>query len=333
MNAKHSRGNDVLKGLPPEAQQQIRQWSRTGPDDPVIRRANFHTQLKILAIHVVFFGALAAYLASGGHWIAAALGVAVLGLLALPFIRVYMHSQGHWGIGNGPIRNWLLDRGISILFSVPQTGYKYGHLAHHRYDNDFDSRGFPKDLQSTYIFSRDGKPTNIVLWCLFYVLAYQHAIHLFHVLNAPRRRELAWFAFEYVLIAAFHAGVWLVSPGFYLAVYLPSLVLAWLVSAVSLYMMHAVDRDDFEIHPTLNTRNRLFNWFGDNDGYHLEHSLYPALHPVFLDKASALVQPPVEQVLEGQYLTEALRRLFGTRAKAAEVMPAAQEVAEKVAVA
>ncbi len=327
MNAKHSRGNDVLKTLPPEAQQQIRQWSRVGPNDPVIRRANFHTQLKILAIHVVFFLALAAYLATGGHWLAAAVSVFVLGLVALPFLRVYMHSQGHWGIGNGPVRNWLLDHGLSVLFGIPQTGYKYGHLAHHRYDNDFDARGFPKDLQSTYIFSRNGKPTNLWLWCAFYVLVYQHAIHLFHVLNAPRRRELAWFAFEYAVIAAFNVAVWLVSPGFYLAVYLPSLVLAWLVSAVSLYMMHAVDHDHFEIHPTLNTRDRLFNWFGDNDGYHLEHSLYPALHPVFLDKASALIQPPEEQVLEGQYVTEALRRLFCGKAKAPEAPAVRKEVA------
>lgn len=329
---KHSRGNDVLKTLPAEAQQQIRQWSRAGETDPVIRQANFLTQLKILAIHAVFGLALADYLMSGGHWVAAALGVAILGLVALPFLRVYMHSQSHWGIGNGPVRNWLLDHGISILFGIPQTGYKYGHLAHHRYDNDYDSRGFPKDLQSTYIFSRNGKPTNIGVWCLFYVIVYQHAIHLFHVLNAPRRRELAWFAFEYVVISAFHAAVWAVSPGFYWTVCLPSLGLAWLVSAVSLYMMHAVDHDDFEVHPTLNTRNRLFNLIGDNDGYHLEHSLYPGLHPVFLDKASALIQPPPEQVLEGQYFTEALRRLVGGLAKSPPT-PVPQEVPEPSVVA
>ncbi len=311
---KHASPNEVLASLPPDARESLRRWFRCGPEDPTIQRANLCTQLKVLTVHALFALALGAFLATGGNAAVAAAGVLALGTWALPLLRVYMHSQAHWGIGNGPVRNFVLDRLISILFSVPQTGYKYGHLAHHRYDNDFDARGFPRDLQSTYVFSRDGKPTNIVLWCLFYVIVYQHAIHLFHVLNAPRRREPAWFAFEYALIAAFHVSVWLISPGFYLAVYLPALVLAWLVTAVTLYVMHAVDHDDFEIHPTLNTRHRLFNWFGDNDGYHLEHSLYPALHPVFLDKASALIQPPAEQVLEGQYLTEALRRLFGTRA-------------------
>jgi fatty acid desaturase len=140
---------------------------------------------------------------------------------------------------------------------------------------------------------------------------YQHAIHLFHVLNAPKRREVAWYLFEYMLIVGFQAALYVVSAGFFLTVYLPALVLAWMVSAICLYMMHAVDLNRFHVHPTLNTRNRLFNWFGDNDGYHLEHSLFPNLHPAFLDEASALIQPPEEQVLQGQYVTEALRLMLG----------------------
>jgi fatty acid desaturase len=254
-----------------------------------------------------------AFVATGGHWAVAVVSVAVLGLVALPFLRIFMHTQAHWGMGNGPVRNFLFDHLISVLFSTPQTGYKYGHLAHHRYDNDFDARGFPKDLQSTYVFSRNGKPANIWLWSLFYIVVYQHAIHLFHVLNAPHRREVLWFAFETALIVAFHGALWQVSPAFYLLVYLPTLAVAWLISALTLYMMHAVDLEHFHIHPTLNTRNRLFNLIGDNGGFHLEHSLYPNLHPVFLDKASALIQPPAEQVLDGPYVTEGLRLMLGSQ--------------------
>jgi fatty acid desaturase len=222
-----------------------------------------------------------------------------------------MHSQSHWGVGNGPVRNFLLDHTISVLYGTPQTGYKYGHLAHHRYDNDFDSRGFPKDLQSTYVFSRNGKPANVWLWCLYYMIVYQNAIHLFHVLNAARRREVLWYAVEMGLIVAFHMALWQFSSAYYLAVYLPTLTVAWLVSALTLYMMHAVDLERFHVHPTLNTCNRMFNVIGDNGGYHLEHSLYPNLHPVFLDKASALIQPPAKQTLTGPYVTEGLWLLLG----------------------
>jgi hypothetical protein len=100
-----------------------------------------------------------------------------------------------------------------------------------------------------------------------------------------------------------------VSAGFYLGVYLPALGLAWVVSALGQYMMHAVDLAHYRLHPTLNSHSRLLNWVGNNDGYHLEHSLYPNIHPAFLEQASALIGPPREQVLEGTYVTEALRRL------------------------
>jgi fatty acid desaturase len=307
---RHDHVAEFKRSLPEPVREQLRTWARVKDDHPVIRRTNFYTQVKVGLIYAAFFAALTAYVVSGGHAAVAAVGIAVLGLLAISFLRVFMHTQAHWKFGNGPIRNWLLDHGLSILFSVPQTGYKYGHLAHHRYDNDYDPSGFPKDLQSTYIFSRNRRPTNLWLWCVFYLVVYQHAVHLFHVLNAPKRREIAWYAFEYLLIAAFHAGVYWLSPGFYLTVYLPALALAWCVAAVSLYMMHAVDLDEYEVHPTLNSHDPWFNWFGDNDGYHLEHSLFPNLHPAFLKMASDLIQPPEQQVLSGQYVTAALERLF-----------------------
>jgi fatty acid desaturase len=310
-------GTEVLKSLPLDAQQQIRRWGRADDRDPVVRRANLWTQLKIAAIYIAFALSLIIYLWTDGHWAVSVASVAVLGMIALPLLRLFMHTQAHWKVGNGPVRNWLLDHGVSVLLSTPQTGYEYGHLAHHRYDNDFDPRGFPRDLQSTYIFSKNGKPSNIAVWCLFYIVVYQNFIHLYHVLNAPRRREVAWYAVEFALIVACHVALYRVSAGFYRGVYLPSLLLAWAVSAVTLYMMHAVDLSCFCIHPTLNTRHRAFNLLGDNGGYHLEHSLYPNVHQVFLEKASALIQPPEHQVLDGTYATEALRRLFGGRRRPA----------------
>jgi fatty acid desaturase len=308
---KRVNANELLSLLLPDAQQRIREWGRADDRDPTVRTANRRTQLKIVAVYMTFAFSILAYRWAGGHWAVSVISVAVLGVIALPLLRLFMHTHAHWKVGNGPVRNWLLDHGVSVLLSIPQTGYKYGHLAHHRYDNDFDPRGFPRDLQSTYIFSKDGRPSNIVVWCLFYIVVYQNFIHFYHVLNAPRRREAAWHTFESALIVAFHASLYHISAGYYLQVYLPSLLLAWAVSALTLYVMHAVDLNCFALHPTLNTRSRVFNLLGDNGGYHLEHSLYPNVHQVFLDKASALIQPPQQQVLDRSYVTEALRLLFG----------------------
>src|SRR5688572_14038154 len=102
---KHADANEVLKVLPAEARNQIREWARADERHPVIRRANFLTQLKILSIYAAFVAALAAYLATGGHWATVLAGVFVLGIVAIPFLRVFMHSQGHWAVGNGPVRN------------------------------------------------------------------------------------------------------------------------------------------------------------------------------------------------------------------------------------
>jgi fatty acid desaturase len=321
--SRHAHPAEVLQALAPAARSLIRRWSRAGQHDPKIRRSNFHTQLKVLAMYLLFLGALAAYLYTGGHWLVVVASVAGLGLVVLPVLLMLMHNQSHWKAGNGPVRNWLLDHGMGTLFSVPQTGYNYGHLAHHRYDNDFDPRGFPKDLQSTYLFSRDGHTANIWLWCAFHMFVYQHAVYLFHVLNAPRRREILWYAFELALIVALHVALCWLSPGFYLAVYLPALLLGWLVAALSQYMMHGVDLDDFRLHPTLNSRHRLLNLLGNNDGYHIEHSLFPNLHPVFLKRVSDLIGPPKEQVLNGTYAMEAL--LWLVRGRPRRLSPAGED--------
>jgi hypothetical protein len=53
------------------------------------------TQTKILAVHAVFGAALAAYLVTGGHAAVVIAGIPSLGLVALPLLRVFMHSQSH----------------------------------------------------------------------------------------------------------------------------------------------------------------------------------------------------------------------------------------------
>jgi len=308
---KNSVGNTKPK-FSEEVLKQVREWNKlsTASKDEAIRKANVKTQIKIASLYGMLALAMLGYVASGGHVIAQAAGIVVLGLFAIPFVRVFMHSQAHWKIGNGPIRNFLLDHGLSMLFSIQQSGYKLGHFAHHLYDNDFDPRGFPKDLQSSYVFSKDGKPANMLLWCLFYVGIYQSAVHIFHVMNTRKLKVAASFVFETLLIAGFHYGMYSISSGFYFGVYLPALAIAWTVAAIALYMMHAVELDKFTFYHAINCLDPFFNWFGDNDGYHIEHSLFPNVHPLYLKEANALIKPPKSQEIHENYVIAGIKRIF-----------------------
>ena len=312
------------KTMFPEAtMKQVRAWSRGGASDPRVRRMNLITQLKIGLLYAMFAGCLAGYRITGGGLAVQIAGIAVLGLFAIPFLRVFMHSHMHWKIGNGPVRNFILDHALSMMFSVQQTGYELGHWAHHLYDNDFDPRGFPKDLQSTYVFSRTGKPASMALWGLFYVTVYQFGVQLFHVLNARKKRVVLGFAGDTLVIAAFHAGVYTLSSGFYLGVFLPALGIAWAVAAIALYMMHNLPVDGSRYYHAINCLDPFFNWFGDNDGYHIEHSLFPGIHPAYLKLANGLLAPPRDQQIHDNYVIAGLRVGFARLLGRAERSPGA----------
>ena len=148
----HVNANEVLSSAPPRRAQQIRKWGWADDRDPTVRTASLRTQVKIVAVYMTFAFSMLAYRWAGGHWAVLVVSVAVLGVIALPLLRLFIAPTptGRWGTGR--CGTGCSTTGVSVLLDIPQTGYKYGHLAHHRYDNDFDPRGFPKDLQSTYIF-------------------------------------------------------------------------------------------------------------------------------------------------------------------------------------
>jgi hypothetical protein len=84
-----------------------------------------------------------------------------------------------------------------------------------------------------------------------------------------------------------------------------------MASATVLYMMHAVNADEYVIHPTNTCTDRFFNSFGDNDGYHLEHTLFPSIHPLFLPKVHGLLQCDPRQIFPIHYFKAGVRRALG----------------------
>jgi fatty acid desaturase len=145
---------------------------------------------------------------------------------------------------------------------------------------------------------------------IYYVLVFQNVITLWLVLKSGKVKEMLGYVCELASIIAFHLMLWCLSAQFYYHIYLPALFLAWLASAVVLYMMHAVDAIDYTVHPTNTSTSPFFNRFGDNDGYHLEHSLFPGVHPLYLPNIHSLIEYGPRQILVEHYFIAGLKYLF-----------------------
>jgi fatty acid desaturase len=298
---------EARKKLQPDVVEQARKW-QVQENHSAIKQFDFFSRIKILFLFSCFLVVLALHTQFVDRTHISWLAIFVLGFFVIPYTRIFMHSQMHWGMGGSKVTHFVLDHFVSLLFSIPQTAYTLGHRMHHRFDNDFSSNGLTKDLQSTYIFSRNGgSPTGILIWVPYYMFAFQHFIAPFLVLRDGKPREKFWYVVELLVIIAFHLTLYYFVPHFYISAYIPGLLLAWLSSAIVLYMMHAVDANEYLIHPTNTSLSKFFNKFGDNDGYHLEHTLFPAVHPLYLPQLHKLIEPTGTQVFMDHYFVAGIK--------------------------
>jgi fatty acid desaturase len=291
---------------------QVAAWQREAPTAGDVKQFDAAFGAKLAAWHIGCLSCFVLYHFVPSVWVAIP-SVMLMGFLFIPAVRSSMHFQFHWGIGRNPLSRFIMDHLSALPYSVPQTGYVYGHRAHHQFDNDFDERGIPKDMQSTFCFSKDGRPTAPVLWVLYYIFVYQHFVHAWCVASGKRFADIASYALELAAIVGVHLAIYGVDAKLYLRVYLPALALAWLASATTLYMQHAVDAHDYSLHPTNNCLSKFFNAVSLNDGYHLEHSLFPGLHPAYLEKVHQLIGPQDNQVFHSPYTSQYFASLFAKK--------------------
>ncbi|MFL1486305.1 fatty acid desaturase [Marinobacter sp. LN3S78] len=268
------------------------------------------TRKKVYALQGTTFAFIATSSIWISNWYLAALAIIVLGTFAMPYIRVFMHSEFHWGLGGTTLERRWFRNFISLTFSVPQRGYEIGHRIHHRYDNDFSNDGRPRDPQSTYIFARNGSPSNPFLWIIYYAFLFQHMVLPYLVVKNGKNTDIASYFFQLSGIISLHVIIFLYAKEFYLLIYLPSTVISWFGSAIVLYMMHDVSLEGISSHPTNNSASQFFNWFGDNDGFHLEHHVFAGVHPARLREVHDIVRDniPDKQILPNHYATEFFKR-------------------------
>lgn len=299
--------------LPSEIRNHVHRWQGEMSTSEGVKAFDKKSRLKVYLLYLTTVTCGLVHWLVGDNVTLDILLVLVMGLFSIPYTRVFMHSQMHWGMGGNQFTRFLLDHFISLQFSIPQRGYVYGHREHHKYDNDYNEQGYPRDLQSTFLFSKDGRPSHPCLWLAFYVLVYQHFIHAYLVLKGGKSKDILSYLMELSVIVLMHVVLFVGFNAFYLHAYLPALCVAWTASGIVLYMMHAVDSDTYTVHPTNNSLSPFFNSFGDNDGYHIEHTLFASLHPLYLERLHAMLPVAEEQRLPRHYVVEFFRRKSGTK--------------------
>ncbi|UGT56971.1 fatty acid desaturase family protein [Nocardia asteroides] len=268
---------------------------------------------KVYGLNLLFAATIVAFFAAGQTWWMAMICTLINGFLALPYLRVFIHSEAHWGLGRTTWQTRYLRYVAFAPYQVPFEAYRLGHFAHHSYDNDVPERGLARDRQSTYLYSTAGKPVNFLIWAAHYLFVYQYFHQIKLVARKASRRKLAEFGAQLALVIAIDVALLVLAPRFALMVFVPSLLIAWIGSAIVLYMMHDVVKSEAVHHHSVNSYAKFFNSFGDNDGLHVVHSLLPFLHPYHAPAIDAMIKDELhaDQVVTGHYVTEFAKRRLG----------------------
>lgn len=95
--------------------------------------------------------------------------------------------------------------------------------------------------------------------------------HLAHHANIPWRLQMTWpLCLESLIVAVVWISIYLVSPRFFLAIYLPGYLLGLGLCWLQGHYEHASG--------TTSHYGSLYNYFFFNDGYHVEHHAHPGVH-------------------------------------------------------
>lgn len=278
---------------------------RDGTNQADIEHFDKSSRNKVIFLNATFLTSLLTYISFPTVYTALIL-VVVNGTFSIPYLRVFIHSEMHWGLIKNKALSWLFRSFAFAIYHVPFEAYKYGHFAHHRHDNDVAGADKAKDKQSTYLTSRQGTPINPLLWIIHYLFVYQFYYQTKLVIDSKLRSAKINYTLQSLIILALDIAIFNISEDFFVFIYLPSIALAWIGSGIVLYMMHCVDFEKSVYHHSVNSYSTFFNKFGDNDGLHIVHSMFPSLHPMLAKDVDELIKPELHesQVLDKHYVTQ-----------------------------
>lgn len=270
------------------------------------------SRLKVYFLNFVFIASLITFVFLKENKFLIFPFILLNGFFSIPYLRVFIHSEMHWGLSDNFIQKKYFRYLAFAIYQVPFVAYQYGHRAHHRFDNDVPVNFLSQDKQSTYLYSKDKKPINFMTWIIHYLFAYQFFYQTKLVFESKLVKNIFLFFVQVFVILLLDFIIFSISSKFFFYILIPSLIISWVGSGIVLYMMHNVDYDSAVYHHSVNSYSKFFNKFGDNDGLHIVHSLYPFLHPAHAVQIDDLLKVDLtpQQKLSGHYVYEFFKEKF-----------------------
>eukprot|EP00485_Elphidium_margaritaceum_P023593 CAMPEP_0202713528 /NCGR_PEP_ID=MMETSP1385-20130828/55587_1 /ASSEMBLY_ACC=CAM_ASM_000861 /TAXON_ID=933848 /ORGANISM="Elphidium margaritaceum" /LENGTH=318 /DNA_ID=CAMNT_0049373907 /DNA_START=18 /DNA_END=971 /DNA_ORIENTATION=+ len=201
-----------------------------------------------------------------------------IALLGVPKFILALHYSAHRPIIRPVwLNNLLIEYLITPFFGLPPGVYRFHHIImHHKEDNIY-----PYDLSSTMPYQRDNFP---FCW-LHYWLRFEVAVWFELPFYLFRRQYWGMLTQSVAVIVCWYGGNWYlythVRPAISLWLFLmPQLILSMALMWGNFCQHLFVDPQHFEDDHrlTVNLLATPFNQVAFNDGYHIIHHKYPALH-------------------------------------------------------
>jgi fatty acid desaturase len=238
-----------------------------------------------------------------------ALGAVFVGLMFCYCWNV--QSISHNFIHNPFFRNDWLNRAFSVLetlvMGVPQTIYHHYHLNHHFGDNDAPGPdGTTKDWGSTYRHGKNGKPEAFWSYCVIGFFRFELG-PCFRMIGHCGRKHIVLVTVESLALGAMWLGMFLVDWRYFVAFYLPSYYLGWVLTYAHTYALHYDAKPGNYYANSVSSYHRLYNWVFFNNGYHQEHHWDPKAHWTRMPAVHSEILPQMiangTRIIRGPHIT------------------------------
>ena len=211
---------------------------------------------------------------------------ALLATIALSTLSVFLmctnfqcvaHNFIHRPFFSHEAGNAVFAMWNTILIGLPQTIYKYHHLNHHRYNNDYqNAEGTTDDYSSIFRFSKHAQiPESSILYS--FLGPFRTDVGLLYR-NGKERGQGPQILAETAIYLILLLAITVLSPRFVFLCYLPTWYLGQVAAYFENYFEHYGATPGNRKTDSVSCYNRLYNLIWFNNGYHQEHHYRPQVH-------------------------------------------------------
>jgi fatty acid desaturase len=298
--------SDIHGSLSPEVKQRLKELHEVAPQ----------RHLKILVLIGIWIAAAALALEVDSLWVR--LPCWVLIGFCLHGLGIFVHEGAHHNLFRKPKVDRLIGFACGIPVALSCSNYRATHMLHHEHENTMAD---PDNLSANF---PDGFSRRLVYYAWYVVGMPIYVVWV--VITGPFRasgwREKAVCVMEGLALAGIYLAVAWAAPRYgltqtLLVGWLGGLVVTILIANVRGLAEHTMLRQDNPPDPLQTTRalpsNPFVSFFFNNQNYHLEHHLFPAVPWYNLAAIHRLLRPLYERehaaVCRGylEYIGSALR--------------------------